>query len=107
MTIAITEIENDDFADVFFKLIQNFELNIALTKDVNEERANRYFKGLRDKITFEKMQWIEFSQYNKFFHSALTLGFDVHDMNKFMSGYFNYKLPLKQNVTEREPINLI
>ena len=71
MTITITEVENNPNTDLFFKMIQNFELNIALTKDINSENATTYYEMLEKKMNRDRMKHVDFCQFNKFFLSAL------------------------------------
>jgi len=79
LTVAVTEVEDDDFADVFFKFIQNFELNIAFNEYITVGNATKYFKSLRDQMENEQLTQIEFGTVNSFFKSALALGIEVSD----------------------------
>jgi hypothetical protein len=58
LTVTITEVENAEFSDVFFKLVQNFELNIALTKDITGDNAKKYYEMLTNKIDRDKLTHI-------------------------------------------------
>ena len=68
LTIGITECDEKLSAiNWFFRWIQNFELNIYISSKATKQNARTYLESLLNKITDQRLQYIEFSRKNSFF----------------------------------------
>jgi hypothetical protein len=56
LTIGITECEKDNSAiNWFFRMIQNFELNIYISSKASEQNAQTYLQTLASKIKDQRL----------------------------------------------------
>ena len=60
-------IDEDLPAENFLKLVQNFELNIVLTKFETELAAIEYFKDISEHLKNERLTHITLTNTNKIF----------------------------------------
>ena len=68
LTIGITECKYETSAiNWFFRMIQNFELNIYISSKASEQNAQTYLQTLASKIKDQRLYYIEFSEVNSFF----------------------------------------
>ena len=88
-------IDEDLPAENFLKLVQNFELNIVLTKFATELAAIEYFKDISEHLKNERLTHITLTNTNKIFKPRPESGFKVNEFNKQFSGSFKYLMPLK------------
>jgi len=95
LTIAITESDKTTSSqNYFFRVIQNFELNIFLGKEFfTKANAEKYMQYLSEWL--KDRSYIRFTNNaNCLFRSRSDLGVLVYTFNKPYSGFFGYRLLL-------------